>query len=95
MNKLLTSLCTLVLALVCILILPTEAEATSFGHCGNNVSWVLTDDGTLTISGTGAMEYYSTYNPAPWDTIRKSIQNVVIKEGVSNISSYAFYYCEN
>ena len=95
MKKLQTSLFLLILALVCVFAVSNKAEATSFGHCGNNVSWVLTDDGTLTISGTGAMQYYSTYNPAPWDSIRNSIQNVVIEEGVSNISSYAFYYCEN
>ena len=34
------------------------------GNCGaqgNNLTWVLTDDDTLTISGSGAMEDYN-YN---------------------------------
>lgn len=95
MKKFLSTLCVVALALVCFLVLPTRANATSFGNCGNNVSWVLTDDGTLTISGTGSMQYYSTYNPAPWYSLRSSIKNVEVQEGVTNISSYAFYFCEN
>ena len=29
------------------------------GSCGENVTWTLTADGTLTISGTGAMTDYN------------------------------------
>ena len=95
MKKLLTSLCLLALVLVCVFAEPSVAEATSFGYCGNSVSWVLDDDGTLAISGTGAMQSYSTYTLAPWDSLRNSIKNVVICDGVTEIGSYAFYYCEN
>ena len=71
-------------------------EATS-GDCGaleGNVKWEYDGNGTLTISGSGAMKnyYYSRY--APWyDSIRHSIKNVVIKEGVTIVGDYAFYGC--
>lgn len=40
------------------------AEATS-GTCGKNLTWTLDADGTLTISGTGAMYNYNQNNRVP------------------------------
>ena len=34
-------------------------------------------------------------NKAPWRIYQDKIEKVVIKDGVTNIGSYAFYYCEN
>jgi hypothetical protein len=55
---------------------------------------------TLTISGTGAMENYvlrlidGTLNTAAgWNEYREGIKTVVIREGVTNIGSSAFYGC--
>ena len=54
------------------------------------------EDGTLTISGTGDMPDYEIHdNKAPWWIYQDKIEKVVIKDGVTNIGSYAFYYCEN
>lgn len=54
------------------------------------------EDGTLTISGTGDMPDYEIHdNKAPWRIYQDKIEKVVIKDGVTNIGSYAFYYCEN
>ena len=55
------------------------------------VTWELSEDGTLTISGTGDMK---DYNPdfSPWLFKRENIKNVIIKNGVTSIGSYAFYY---
>ncbi len=64
------------------------------GTCGDNLTWELTDDGTLTISGTGAMTNYS-YDSAPWFSNRFSITKVIINNGVTSIGDYAFFYCEN
>ena len=33
-----------------------SAHAEESGTCGENLTWVLDDEGTLTISGTGEME---------------------------------------
>ena len=32
------------------------ASAAESGTCGENLTWTLDDEGTLTISGTGAMD---------------------------------------
>lgn len=70
----------------------------------NGVSWKL-EDGTLTISGVGAMEDYKATketNPwggskvtgtnVPWWNDRGSIQHIVIEDGVTSIGDYAFYW---
>ena len=75
---------------------PTYAIIAS-GICGDNLTWVLTEDGTLAISGTGEMYDYnvSTGNYAPWYNYRESIKTVVIETGATSIGSYAFSYCRN
>ena len=60
------------------------------GTCGENLTWELTDDGTLTISGTGAMDDYTRYRYAPWYAYRSQIDSVMIGEGVTSIGAYAF-----
>lgn len=69
----------------------------NFGECGingNNLTWSLDDDGTLTISGNGAMKNYS-FRGAQWYSKRENITNVVIESGVTSIGDYAFYNCAN
>ncbi|MBQ3193869.1 MAG: leucine-rich repeat protein [Oscillospiraceae bacterium] len=68
------------------------------GTCGNAVTWELTSDGVLTISGTGPMknyyhDYYDGITYAPWYSYRKRIQSAVITEGVTCIGAYSFYMC--
>ena len=61
--------------------------------CGERLTWALVD-GTLTISGTGAMDNYN-YHSMPWYSKRDQIHTVVIEEGVTSIGNHAFYSCEN
>ena len=76
------------------------AEATS-GTCGKNLTWTLDTDGTLTISGSGKMNNYYSYDrslyqrAAPWRSQRDSIKNVFISHGVTQIGSYAFDGCSS
>ena len=63
------------------------------GDCGINVTWELTGDGTLIISGTGRISNYSYDNNAPWHSCRAYIKRVVIQQGVRAIGDYAFAYC--
>lgn len=79
-------------------ILPSTAglDIVASGACGKNVNWVLTSDGTLTISGKGEMDNYNDYsdsNTAPWYDYRENIQNVLVKSGVTNIGHRAFFGC--
>ncbi|MDD6011354.1 MAG: leucine-rich repeat protein, partial [Oscillospiraceae bacterium] len=55
---------------------------------GTQLSWVLDDAGTLTVTGTGRM----AAEAFKYDL---RIKNVVIGEGVENIASYAFRDCTN
>lgn len=60
------------------------------GECGDNLTWKLDTDGTLTISGTGDMWDYE-YASSPWYSYNSSIERIIVEEGVTRIGSYAFY----
>ena len=62
------------------------------GTCGTNVTWKLENDGTLTISGSGAMTDYEAEG-APWYSYKGIINKVVIGYGVTTIGNCAFYDC--
>ena len=67
------------------------------GSCGKKVTYTLSDDGVLTILGTGAMTNF-TYTDndesnRPWHSERESIRKVVIEEGVTSIGNFAFSFC--
>ena len=65
------------------------------GSCGTGVTWTLTSDGVLTISGSGAMADYSSLSSIPWSSYISDITSVVIGEGVTTIGNGAFYSCNN
>ena len=70
-------------------------SAAASGICGENLTWTLDAAGTLTVSGTGAMEDYHFYNDAPWYQSRDSIKAVVIENGVTTIGDSAFEDCSS
>lgn len=93
----------LVLALVMILgLLPTAALAKQLptsGTCGKNLIWTL-KNGTLTISGSGAMDNYCYSQDLsrprierPWG-FDNTITVVQIEAGVTSIGDDAFRHCE-
>ena len=69
------------------------------GSCGTNATWAVTDTDnngtyeTLTISGTGAMNNYSSSSSIPWYSYKANITTVVIGGGVTSIGSNAFVNC--
>ena len=68
------------------------------GAQGENLTWVLTDDGTLTISGDGKMgNYYGgkDHTDAPWGVYWDRVTTVVIEPGVTNIGEWAFWGCSS
>ena len=63
------------------------------GADGDNLTWTLSCDSLLTISGSGAMEDYSSTG-APWyGDYRSKIKTLVIDDGVTSIGDYAFEGC--
>lgn len=70
----------------------SSAASGKFGR-DDCLSWVLTEDGTLTISGSGEMPSYSETVTAPWYAKRMKITSVVIGSGVTYVGSYAFNAC--
>jgi len=69
------------------------AADSASGTCGNSVTWLLSD-GTLTISGTGAMADVSP-EYVPWKLYNDVITTVNIEYGVTKIGSAAFKNCKN
>ena len=60
----------------------------------DNLTWTLTADGTMTISGTGAMKNYDYYNnPSSASQKKDSVKKVVIEDGVTSIGESAFNTC--
>lgn len=85
---LLALFCTLLAVLI--LVNPMEAQAATVtsGECGtegDNMTWALDDEGTLTISGTGTMTDWDDSFDVPWYSSRSSIKKVVIESGVTTI----------
>ena len=73
----------------------TLSTAVAEGTCGESLTWVLTSDSTLTISGTGAMKDYFVPSSRPWYDNCLNIKTVVMEPGITNIGIYAFRGCSN
>ncbi len=77
-------------------VVPITVKAETSGKCGDNVCWNLSDNGVLTINGSGNMYDYSAYGTrAPWYSERTSITRVIIEYGINNIGGCAFIHLEN
>ena len=74
-------------------VMPVTANAVASGTCGDSLTWTLDDAGTLTISGTGAMEDYASASVSPWYNIKDFIKQIVIENGITSIGDRAFCYC--
>ena len=91
MKRFLGTLLCLCMLLTLLPVNALAAETVSSGSCGSNLTWELDSDGTLTISGTGEMDFYNT----PWESNRSEIKKVILKNGVTSIGDYAFRDCSN
>lgn len=72
-----------------------ETTIVASGDCGaegSNITWELTSDGTLTVSGSGAMADYDAFfdDEAPWDSYRANIKSVILEGNITKIGSCAF-----
>lgn len=76
-----------------------DRPVTASGNCGadgDNVKWVLYDDGELKISGQGEMKNFTSRSSSPWYKYAYStIKKVIIKHGITSIGDYSFDNCRN
>ena len=83
---------------------PFTIRSGDCGEEGDNVQWVLSEDGTLTITGSGKIrgylgpDYngsygYTTDDSSPWP--ENLVKRVVINEGITEIGDYAFINSRN
>lgn len=76
----------------------SEASKTeTSGSCGENLTWNLGEDGTLTVhfkafGSNGEMNNYAQ-KETPWNA--NKVQKVVVESGVTTIGAYAFNTCRN
>ena len=63
-----------------------EDEAPRSGTLEGGQTWTLSDDGTLTISGTGEM----TDSEYPWASQRTDVKKVIVEKGITAIGRSAF-----
>ncbi len=72
-----------------------ESNIIDSGTCGvdgDNLAWVLTEEGKLTISGSGRMSNYSRHS-VPWYEYKSDIISIEIADTVTSIGDYAFNNC--
>ena len=73
----------------------TEDTWPKTGEAGENATWSLAEDGTMTISGTGDMTDYENSTAMPWNDYKDQITSVIIEKGITKIGQNAFSGCTN
>lgn len=63
-------------------------------QCGTNAYWKV-ENGTLTISGSGAIDNYDSAAECPWADQRTDITKIVVEDGITSIGNFAFYGMTN
>ena len=78
---------------LCLCLAPAAFAGTiNSGTCGaqgDNLTWMLYDNGELVIAGSGDMAQYNQ-QVAPWDMYRSQIMSLTIGDGVTGIGAFAF-----
>ena len=63
------------------------------GSCGTDITFFLSQDGTLTLSGSGSTYNYHSQKTAPWWDLREQITSVIINEGITTLGTQLFRKC--
>ena len=90
-------LCTLLALCMLLTLIPVTAFAAGTTASGSHLglSWKLTSDGTLTVSGSGDMpDFFADRNGTPWYSYNNDIKKIVVKSGLTSIGEAAFYDCD-
>ena len=92
----------LILALIFCIILVVGVHSSAYAETvasgvRGNLTWVLDDEGTLTISGEGTMAgfvgFYDPDDPYDWGWLGYPVKAVIIEPGATSIGNYAFSRC--
>ncbi len=70
----------------------TYTRITAQGTCGEDLTWVLYEDGEMRISGTGVMNDFVA-GTAPWTPFVDKISLVTFADTVEGVGAYAFADC--
>ena len=72
-----------------------SAAASSSGSLTDTINWTLTDDGDLTLTGTGATPDYELWgdgkSPFSWD---ETIHSITVGEGITYLGTDIFHTCK-
>ena len=99
MERMKKVVCLLLACCITVMLLPVRANAVedATGTCGENLTWSLDTDGTLTIRGNGPMEDYLCILGADgakfpeWDSASDTtVKSVVLCDEVESIGDFAF-----
>ena len=91
-KRFMSLMASIVLAITSFITAMTVSAETITGKCGDNATWSLDrSTGIITISGTGEMYTdYTSVNQWGYYPYRNEIKEVVVEEGITSISKYAF-----
>ena len=71
------------------------AAAAETGGTDHGITWTLSDDSVLTVSGKGKMPDYGYLRARPWHEFRSAVRTVEIKGSLTTVGKYAFSDCSN
>ena len=73
----------------------TQTDYIDRGTLNDDCIWVLYNDGTMELSGSGQVGEFSTQDDVPWKTHREKITSVKVIGEIQLINCYAFAQCTN
>ena len=71
----------------------TAGEILATGQCGENIYYVLYDNGKLLLRGTGATYDYTSHDSVFYQNVQ--IKEIVLSNGITGLGDRLFYRCAN
>jgi hypothetical protein len=88
-KKYLSAVISILICTVFLCFIVSAATIIDSGNSDDNLTWKLDNEGTLTVSGTGAV------SGMPWYDYCDSIKTVIIENGITSLRNCAFFECHN
>ena len=71
----------------------TAGEIVATGQCGENIYYVLYDNGKLLLRGTGVTYDYTSHDSVFYQN--NQIKEIVLSNGITGLGDRLFYHCAN